>query len=459
VAAPTPDAPAADDTPQPETRASRRAQAEQERVRHHYVRNALAALLVVVLGVTGYVGYQLWSFNRNVTRSDAITGVPEDATASVQAGAKGDVNILVMGLDSRLDINGKPLSDEVYEALHAGDETHVSMNSNVIMVFHIPGDGSKASAVSIPRDDYVPLAGCPLKRCEGKIKQAYGFAFEQEQEKLTQQGGLSPDEIHSRSREAGRRAQIATVQNVLGVKIDHFVEVTMAAFYQIAQVIEPITVCVKEDTADTFSGADFKAGQQDISARQAVAFVRQRRDTNHPMALLFTDLDRARRQQAFIISVLYKLKSAQTLTNPAKVKGILDVAAQNSAIDSGLDALSFLGTARDMAGGNLSFYTLPVEGFARNQYGEDINVVDLGKIRAMVQMIFKLPTAGPPATSGTPTSSSSPTTSKATSTSSKPARTTTTPTFTAQPGEGGGTSGPPVTALTELTSGGIPCVK
>ena len=124
-----------------------------------------------------------------------------------------------------------------------------------------------------------------------------------------------------------------------GVPIDHFVEVTMVAFYQIAQVVEPITVCVKEDTQDSYSGADFHAGRQQINAAQAMAFVRQRRDTVHP-DLNFTDLDRERRQQAFIASLFYQLKQADTFANPAKLTGILNVAKQNTAIDSGLDLLS-----------------------------------------------------------------------------------------------------------------------
>ena len=50
------------------------------------------------------------------------------------------------------------------------------------------------------------------------------------------------------AREAGRRAEIDTVRRLLGVPIDHFIEVTLVAFFQIAQVVQPITVCLNEDT-------------------------------------------------------------------------------------------------------------------------------------------------------------------------------------------------------------------
>ena len=82
----------------------------------------------------------------------------------------------------------------------------------------------------------------------------------------------------------------------MGIPIDHFVEVTLAAFFQIAEVVQPLTVCLNDDTSDPYSGADFERGVQEIDAAQAMAFVRQRRDVNDET---FTDLDRTRRQQAF----------------------------------------------------------------------------------------------------------------------------------------------------------------
>ena len=51
-----------------------------------------------------------------------------------------------------------------------------------------------------------------------------------------------------KAREAGRKAEIDTVRRLLGVPIDHFVEVTLGAFFQIAQVVQPITVCLNNDT-------------------------------------------------------------------------------------------------------------------------------------------------------------------------------------------------------------------
>src|SRR6516164_1781734 len=89
-----------------------------------------------------------------------------------------DQNILLLGLDSRLDQNGRPLPAEMYEALHAGDETAGGYNANVLIVVHISGGDGPVTAVSIPRDDYVDLSGCPGSVCQGKVKQAYGLAYQ-----------------------------------------------------------------------------------------------------------------------------------------------------------------------------------------------------------------------------------------------------------------------------------------
>lgn len=352
--------------------------------RRRLVVGLVAATLVVVLTVVGYAVWQVVSLGLGIQRSDVISGR-----------SSGDgTDILLMGLDSRLDVRGRPLSPEIYEALHSGDASDGGLNANVLMYLHISPDGSAVSAFSIPRDDYVDLVGCPAGVCKGKIKSAYGLAFDAESRRLVQTG-VSGEDLHVRSRDVARAAQISTVEQFLDVRIDHFVEVTMVSFFEIAQVVQPVTVCVKQDTVDTYSGADFRAGEQQISAEQAVAFVRQRRDTSNPN-LAFTDLDRSRRQQAFIVSLLTQLKGSQTLTNPGRLSGIVDVAKRNTAIDTGLDPFALARMAQALRGGDLSFYTLPVERFDRVD-GQDVNVVDTAKVRAMVKDLTSPPPAQEPA--------------------------------------------------------------
>lgn len=429
--------------------------------RRHPRRNRLIRTGVLLIAVIGIIGTLVVSCTGlGVRRSGVVNGKQPHP----------GVNILVMGLDSRLDERGKPLPKEMYKALHTGDEKNGGMNANVLMLMHLPGDGRPASVLSIPRDDWVDVPGCPDQECKAKIKEAYGLAYDQETRRLSA-AGVRGDELEQRGRDAGRRSEIATVEAFLGagVHIDHFVEVTMIAFYQIAQQVQPITVCVINDTQDSYSGAKFRAGRQEIDASQAIAFVRQRRDTAHP-GIDFTELDRERRQQAFIISLAHKLESTGTLANPAKVTGILNVARNNLAMDAGLDQLDLIRQADTLVKRHATFYTSPVERYGTNERGQFVNFVDLGKVRALAAKILELPVpTAAPETSAAPTLAPSPTPSPR-----GKAQTRRTPTPTPTPSPQSSTLAPPVpigngapppadelqvTSLSDQASGGIPCVK
>jgi LCP family protein required for cell wall assembly len=361
------------------------------------VLGALAA--TVVLAATG-LG---WSSYRNIaggiTTSQALAG-----GAGGTASTGGDENILIMGLDSRLDQHGQPLPQDIYDALHAGDESVGGYNSNVLIVLHIPGDGGQITAISIPRDDYIKLAGCPTSDCKGKVKQAYGMAYQNVVDTSGQtKSGASSDSdpmvTEQEGREAGRKAEIETVRELLGIPIDHFVEVTLVAFFQIAQVVQPITVCLNADTADSFSGADFHQGVQKIDAAQAMAFVRQRRDVNDE---LFTDMDRTRRQQAFIASLLSALRHGGALSSPTALRNLLDVARQNVAVDSGFDLAEFVQHASAFTDRAVSLYTLPIAEFSQDSSGEDVNLIDVPTIRAIVHNLVTANAAGSPSNAPTP---------------------------------------------------------
>ena len=289
--------------------------------------------MIVVVTAIAWLTYR--DVSTGITTSAALDGAPPSIGA--------DQNILVIGLDSRRDQQGRTLPKDVLDGMHAGDESSGSYDADVLIVVHMPAGDGPVTAISIPRDDYVDLPGCPTSDCQGKIKAAYRLAYESVMDPQAAEEMQSPPasadaaDIEAReqtAREAGRRAQINAVKDLLQIPIDHFVEITLGAFFQIARVVEPITVCLNEATSDHYySGADFPEGIQQINAAQAMAFVRQRRDAND---VLFTDLDRTRRQQAFMASVVTALRHGGALSSPNKLHALLDVAKQNVAITPAL---------------------------------------------------------------------------------------------------------------------------
>lgn len=362
-----------------------------------------ATALLLVVAVLGYAAFEYYTLNSNLQRSDVLSKIHPDHEATKALGS--DTNILLMGLDSRLDLRGRPLPQELYDAMHTGDSSIGGMNTNVLMALHIPADGSSATVIQIPRDNFVQYAGCygPQNRCDGKIKEAYDHAFEAKKAELVSHGGLTEEEKHAQARDAGRAAQILTVEKFLGngIRFDHWVEVTMVAFYEIAQEVQPITVCLKKDTKDSKSGADFTAGKHQIDAQQAVSFVRQRRDDLGDES--FTDLDRERRQQAFIASLTYQLKQRGTFANPARLNGLVQVATRNVAVDKNLDIIDFAGQAKQLTEGKVTFYTLPIQGYFTDPYGGASNQVDIPTIQATVRKLMDRPTQPSPTPSATST--------------------------------------------------------
>ena len=411
-----------------------RTPAERRRfLRRRIVVGSLAVVVVAVVVATVSIIVDLSS----VHRSD-IEGAPQQG---------GDTNILVMGLDSRVDQNGKPLPQDIYDAINAGDQSDGGYNANVLMLIHIPADGGKAVGISIPRDDYVDYPTPFDGTASGKIKEVYGLAMDQKERELAQQG-LKQDDAYQQARAYARQQQIKTVSAFLGdVPVDHFVEITMAAFYRVAQAVQPITVCLNHATQDAYSGANFPAGVQELTAAQAMSFVRQRRDTG-PSDLELTDLDRTRRQQAFIVSLATKLKNANTFTNPGTVQSLIDTAKQYVALDSSLNLLSFAGQAQGLAGGNMTFVTLPIQSYGVRD-GKDVNLVDLPAIRAQVHDLLNPPTPGADTGGAAPASPDA----------SAPASTdSTTPPASTPPA----TTNPPgvyTDATSPLQSGGVPCVN
>lgn len=353
------------------------------RSRRRRLITTLSIALTTVLVLTGAgIAIAYHTITSNIVRSDFTLPLVDDVAPD-----PGEQNILIMGMDSRVDQNGQPLPDEIYEALHAGTADDGGYNANVLMLLHIPEDRSQTVGISIPRDDYVELAGAPLGITHSKVKEAYGLAMQERMNELVGDETLSEEEVYQAARSAGRQAQIETVSHFLGdVRIDHFVEMTMGGFAYISQAVAPITVCLNQATEDAYSGADFVAGVQELDAAQAMSFVRQRRDTGVDGPYL-TDLDRSRRQQAFLASVAHELSQRSTLTNPKTVSALVDVTQNHVALDTDFNVLEFLRIALEASKSGARFVTLPILEFDMID-GASVNTVDIDEVQGVVAAIL-----------------------------------------------------------------------
>jgi LCP family protein required for cell wall assembly len=356
-----------------------------------WVRRIAVALSLLVAVAAAGAFYIAHTAGRAIPRSHALKGAP--------ASLHGDTNILLLGLDSRRANDGSDLPRKLLDLMHVGSTSEVGgYNTNTMILIHIPAGGGKVAAISIPRDDFVDVPGLGMK----KIKEAYGLVKYTNETELVKQGIPNPQREFL-SREAGRAATIATIHNLLGVPIDHFAEVNLVGFYDLATALGGVQICLKNAVNDSqYSGAVFPAGVQTITGADALKFVRQRH------GLPQGDLDRTHRQQAFIAGVITKLRNEGIFGDLGKISSLLDVAKKDVVIDSGWDVLGFLPEAKSLTGGHITFYTLPIEGFA-SRNGQSVNLVDPVKVRAFVQALFYpskvTPSASPKSspTSATPT--------------------------------------------------------
>ncbi len=405
---------------------------------------AIALLSLVVLAVTGTVW---WSTNLVIGGFNVSRALAEAKVARSTGGAK---NILLMGLDSRRDQNGDPLPADVLAQLHAGTSDNGGYNTNTLILLHVPADGKRVSAFSIPRDDYVRFVGVESKK-RGKIKEAYGTRKAEVEDELVAEGVSDRRELESRARESARAATIATVGRLVGVPIDHFAEVSLVGFYDLAQTLGGVEVCLNAPVRDGYSGAAFPAGRQRLDAAQSLAFVRQRH------GLADGDLDRTHRQQAFIAGVMLQLQKQGVFSNARKLQSLIAVAQKDVVVSDGWNLEEFAQQAGRIAGTDLTFTTLPVLGYSTIDE-QSVNLVDPKAIRAQVQKAFGQSVPAPEdddADTGAATAGSTPAPNPVGYTAPRGPGATTAPSTSAPAAVA---DGPAPDTGTTLRGGEIPCV-
>ncbi|MFD9698924.1 LCP family protein [Lentzea sp. NPDC059081] len=304
---------------------------------------------VAVLLVTSYGWVKLRSANDGIVKTEVIS---EELAKQGPKPLDGAVDILLVGMDSRTDAQGNPLSEEVLAMLNGG-VADGEQNTDTMILVHIPVDGTRAVAISFPRDSYVEIADGFGKH---KLNSAFARQRNTVDQELRSQGVTDEQRIRTESMAAGRKTLIKTIEGLSGnqVRIDRYAEVNLASFYEVTKAIGGVEVCVKEPTLDWDSGANFQAGPQIIEGARALSFVRQRKN------LPGGDLDRIVRQQVFIGALAKKVLSSGTLTDTTKLNGLVEAVQKSVILSSGWDITTFAEQMQGLVGGNFEFKTIPV---------------------------------------------------------------------------------------------------
>lgn len=335
---------------------------------------ALGLVSLLVLGATGYAWTQLGRLSGGLATADVIEPSAQLPTPAPDAPVP-EQNILLVGLDTRTDVQGNPLPQNVLDQLHAGDSSDGGDTSDTMIIVHVPAGGGIATAISIPRDSYVDLADGSGKH---KINSAYARGKRTELDKLAAQGITGPA-AERRADQEGARTMIKTVQRFTGLAINHYAAVNLEGFATLSDAVGGVPVCLNNPVHDSYSGANFPAGEQVLSGARALAFVRQRHG-------LSSDLDRIARQQAFLASAAKVILGAGTLTNPVRLNALISAVQQSVLIDSGWDVLGFAQQMRGLSADGLKFETIPVESLSLQTPSDgDAVKVDPGQVQSFIR--------------------------------------------------------------------------
>ncbi|MBB5155135.1 LCP family protein [Saccharopolyspora phatthalungensis] len=304
-------------------------------------RSVLALVSAAVLALTA-IGWIVVDRLSDVSSAKVLADVPQAPSSD-----DGATDVLLVGSDSRTDAQGNPLPETVLKQLRT--EAAGGLNTDSLVVIRIPNNTAQPTAVSIPRDTYTDVPG---GRPE-KINAVYGLTKGATAERL-RAGGMPEPEVEHAARLAGQRALVQTVQNLTGVRIDHYAEINLLGFFELTEAVGGVDVCLQRATSDKDSGAEFAAGRHTISGGDALAFVRQRH------GLPRGDLDRIVRQQSFMAGLASKVLSTGTLTDPAMIKDLVAATRRAVVLDDKWDALGFVQQMQELAAGRVTFLTLPV---------------------------------------------------------------------------------------------------
>lgn len=249
--------------------------------------------------------------------------------------AKDKIMVMIMGVDEREGDVGR---------------------SDTLMVATLDPKKKKAAILSIPRDTRVKIKGNGFD----KINAAYAYGGYQ----LTQD----------------------TVENLLGVQMEHYVIINIQSFKKIIDAIGGVDINVEkrmyyEDIWDDDGGLliDLQPGMQHMDGKTAITYVRYRDEEG--------DIGRISRQQKFMQAVMDKLTSPAIIPRiPAIVKEVVSSIRTDLSVKQ---IIEFLTTLKEAKHSGLQSEMLP----GKPVYIDGVSywVPDLSKLRTTIANTLDVP--------------------------------------------------------------------
>ncbi|MEU9318265.1 LCP family protein [Streptomyces sp. NPDC048295] len=320
----------------PPSSAGSRAAVRRRRHKRGRLRLILAIALSLLVLVVAGAGWAYLKLTGNIDTFSA-GGLSDDRP---DVGSSKGQNVLIIGSDARTDGN----SD-----LGGGNKQDVG-RSDTALLLHVYADHEHAVAVSIPRDTLVDIPPCKLPDDTWTKTQPHTMFNAAYSVGQTAKGNPACTQN--------------TVEKLTGLRVHHTIVVDFKGFASLTEVVGGVDVCVPQDiyqkdlnpNRPTRGERIFAKGEQKVSGRQALDYVRIRHGIGDG-----SDIGRIKRQQAFIASLIKKVKS-DGLT-PTKLFPLADAATKSMTVDPGLGSadkmISFAMSLKNIDLDNTKFVTIP----------------------------------------------------------------------------------------------------
>ena len=318
---------------------------------------AIAAIFAVMtLALTGSAWQ--WQSSKNDLLNKVSALDPESGDVVNPGGQTGDVNFLIVGIDSRFGDNGQMGA--------GGTEDAGGARSDTIMLVNIPSNRKRVVAVSFPRD----LAITPMK-CEpwNPETAAYGPLYDADSETY------GPDEVYTETKLnsafafGGPRCLVKVIQKISGLSINRFMAVDFAGFAKMVDALGGVEVCSTTPLEDYELGTVLaNAGRQTVDGKTALNYVRARQVTTE----FNGDYGRIKRQQLFLSSLLRSLISKDTFMSLSKLNNVVNMFVEDSYVDgvTTKDLVELGQSVQGVNAGRMTFVTIPTVGYADEEGNE-----------------------------------------------------------------------------------------
>jgi LCP family protein required for cell wall assembly len=352
---PEPDAPGPSETPEDHATSRADLQSELRRTRkkerkrqHRWRRRTIYALSFIIvlaaIGAGGLYVYANYRFNqiKKVHAKHLVAAAPPGKP----------FNLLLVGSDSRSFVQNSTQVKAFGDEANAGGQ-----RSDVTMVARFDPAAKTVTVLSIPRDLWVDIPG--------------------------NDSGISGMNRINAAYDGGPDLLIQTIEQDLGIPINHYVAVDFPGFSGMVNALGGVTMDFPTPVKDQYTGLNVSTtGCQVVNGTTALELVRSRhlyyKNANgYWEGDGLSDFSRIQRQDAFFRAVLGKVNAS--ITSPLTINAFIGAAVGNLTIDDTLtqgDLLHIADVFRGLPASHLVTETLPTVSYVTSGGADALKVAE-----------------------------------------------------------------------------------